>query len=152
MLIVEKDEEDDDKPVDAGVNEIKIALTESLTKLSDSLNAATSKETNIAPLVKSTEKGLTSIILELQDQNKALLKALEKLSKPTKEPVKKESDEIKQIIEAIKNSNAILAKSIKSFDYSDVLKKMAEKPEWRHDIYRTENGRVKYITSKIVEK
>jgi uncharacterized protein (UPF0210 family) len=131
------------------------SLNDSMTKLSESiLTMVKEQKVDLTPLVKSQERGLSSVALimrELQTQNNKLI---EKISATSEKPESKDDSQmLKSIVETIKASNESLKASLKSIDYSKALAQIADRPKaWTHKIYRNPNGRADYIESKIADK
>jgi len=129
-------------------------IGESLKKVAESL-----KPVDLSEIAKSNninQKAFSALVLEVSNQNKALLKSISELSKDSKDDSKYQSV-IKEVLSVVKRSNELISKGMEQIDYSKEFKKIsdelvniAKRPTaWTHDIFRNPNGRVTQIVSKI---
>lgn len=143
---VEKLQENDEKRVFYD-KDLGKTISEALQKVSTSLSDVAKsngfheirrQHESFIKANEQNQRAFTALIAEISAQNKQLLSAVT-------------TDNDHDIVLAINESNALIAKGLKQVDYTNVLESISKRPsEWKFDVvYRDgPNNRVDHIIAK----
>lgn len=134
------------------------SVNESLGKLSEAMLAMAKEKIDLTPIAKSNEllgqnsdrnyQAVSRMLLDIQDQNKQLVKVISELKKEDPKEDTVMMDFLNTMASTITASNSGVIKMLSALDKP----KNEEEKTFRHEVYRSQNGKIDHVISKVVKK